>query len=89
MRRELAIDEISRLIRSIAGNGGALDLAANRALEAKFTHQPLDSASGDTDIFAVELRPNLRRAIHTEVLDMHTCNLDLQLIITTRPSRHR
>src|SRR5205823_2532664 len=79
---EAAIDEIPWPIGLILRNRRELRLAPNDATEPELAHQAGDGATGDPDAFAVELRPDLVDAVHTEVVAMDADDLGFQLGVT-------
>ncbi len=60
---ELPVDVIARTRRGLVGNRGAHALAPVHALQVHTAHQPLHSTAGDREPLALELPPDLARAI--------------------------
>jgi hypothetical protein len=78
---ELPVDQVGRPLGLRIADGGALGLAADRALEAELAHQPLDGAAGHLDALALQLPPDLAGAVHLEVLLPHPLDLDLEPLV--------
>src|SRR5437773_12514100 len=80
-RLELAIDPIERAWSALVADGRALWLAADDALQAEVTHEPLDRAAGDRKALPTPLPPDLPHAVDLEVLIKNPQDLRLQNIV--------
>src|SRR5438309_11457260 len=80
-RLELAIDPIERAWSALVADGRALWLAADDALQAEVTHEPLDRAAGDRKALPTHLPPDLPHAVDLEVLIENPQDLRLQNIV--------
>src|SRR2546423_6664274 len=80
-RLELAIDPIERAWSALVADGRALWLAADDALQAEVTHEPLDRAAGDRKALPTHLPPDLPHAVDLEVLIETPQDLRLQNIV--------
>src|SRR4051794_27944545 len=75
---ELPVDVIQRARHRLIADRRPHGLAADRALQAKARHQPLDGAAGNHEAFSPQLPPDLPHAVDAEVLREDPLNLDLQ-----------
>src|SRR5205823_12525556 len=80
-RLELAIVPIERAWSALVADGRALWLAADDALQAEVTHEPLDRAAGERKALPTHLPPDLPHAVDLEVLIENPQDLRLQNIV--------
>ena len=89
IRHELTVDEVARTRQLVVAEGRSLETpAAPGAQQSLVLHEPLNGASSDRHLLAVQLFPDLARAVNGEVVVVDTGDLGLQLVITV-PSRAR
>src|SRR6478609_4000458 len=84
---ELPVDVIQRARHRLIADRRPHGLAADRALQAKARHQPLDGAAGNHEAFSPQLPPDLPHAVDAEVLREDPLNLDLQFGVPLRTGR--
>src|SRR6185503_7649655 len=84
---ELPVDVIQRARHRLIADRRPHGLAADRALQAKARHQPLDGAAGNHEAFSPQLPPDLPHAVDAEVLREDPLNLDLQFGVPSRTGR--
>jgi hypothetical protein len=64
---ELAYDQVYRISRLGAADGGAAFAATHRSLQSERSHQSFDRTTGDRDAIPAELPPYLAGAVDLEV----------------------
>ena len=80
-RVEVTLHEVGRPRRCLVSDRRALRLPTHRADQPDLLHQPFDGAACCRDAFAVELTPELARAVHAEVLGMDLPEFQRQCFI--------
>jgi hypothetical protein len=83
-RPELPLHEV---LRAAAGwrDGGALDLAADRAEQAELAHQPFDLAARHQVALTAQLLVDLADAVDPEVVVEDLLHERLELLVPDRP----
>ena len=84
---ERPIDVIDRPIRAVITDGRPGFLATDDALKPQGAHQALDRAAGYGEPFALELPPDLARAVDLEVLVLDPTNLSGEGFVPLSPWR--
>jgi hypothetical protein len=83
---ELPLHEILRAgVEGLGGDGGALDLAADRAEQAELAHQPFDLATRHQVSLTAQLLVDLAHAVDPEVVVEDLLHERLELLVPDRP----
>src|SRR5690606_10364314 len=84
---EVSLHQVERPLGRIAwSRGSRLAAAANRAPKAELTHQPLDRAARHRDALALQLVPDLARAVDLEVVPPDPADVLPKHLVTLGPS---
>src|SRR5206468_10255309 len=86
-RGELALDQICRIIRPVAADGGSALAPTHGPLQPERSHQSFDGAAGDGDALPAELSPDLACAVDLAVLIPDAPDLLRDLDIAPNPRR--
>jgi hypothetical protein len=81
---ELPVDQIERASGRLVRRGRPDHLAAHDAFQSEMRHQPGDTVAPDLEAFAVELQPDLLRAVDAEVPGMDADDLLRQPFVILR-----
>src|SRR5262245_20055760 len=84
---ELALDQICRIFRLVAADGGSALAPTHGPSQPKRSHQSLDATAGDGDALPAELSPDLACAVDLEVLIPDPLDLLRDLDIAPNPLR--
>src|SRR5262245_9429389 len=84
---ELALDQICRIIRLVAADGGSAFAITHSPLQPDRSHQSFDGATGDRDALTAELSPDFACAVDLEVLIPDAANLAGDSEIAPNPGR--
>src|SRR5262245_7539994 len=86
-RGELALDQICRIIRLVAADGGSAFATAHNPLQPERLHQSFDGTAGDGDALTAELSPDLACAVDLEVIIIHAPDFTRNLSIASKALR--
>ena len=84
---ELALDQICRIIRPVAADGGSAFGAAHNSLQPERSHQSFDGTTGDGDAIPSKAPPNFASAVDLEVIIIHTPDFTRHLSIASKARR--
>src|SRR5262245_46061709 len=84
---ELALDQICRIFRLVAADGGSALAPTHGPSRPDRSHQSFDATAGDGDALPAELSPDLACAVDLEVLIPDALDLLRDLDIAPRPRR--
>ena len=84
---ELPVHVIQGPRGAVVGDRRAAFASPYNALQGERARQPLDRATRNRDVLAVELPPDLGRTVDFEVLVVDTLDLQRQLAIAKQPRR--
>src|SRR5262245_55965697 len=84
---ELALDQICRIFRLVAADGGSALAPTHGPSQPKRSHQSFDPTAGDGDALPAELSPDLACAVDLEVLIPDALDLLRDLDIAPNPQQ--
>ncbi len=87
LRDKLAIYQVSRTSQGIVANSCPTLATPCNALYSQLFHQALHGASGNFNVFAIHLVPDLSRTIDPKVIVPDSLDIDLELLILLSPFR--